>query len=374
MFNFASQNQSLIYEHDILIDDSKFIDQSCNEKDAHIKSSSKPGTPRRSWSPYEDHLVLKLVEKHGLKWRALAEGMNGVRTSKQIRDRWNNKLDPSIAKAEWSLEEQNLLLSLFHKHGRKWCAIAKLMPGRSESMVKNFFYSHFRKLLGDQSVQKHSTKNLKSVVSDESDSLNLEREDDNSRYQDLSEFLDPIKKVKCGQIVENCNYINSKDFELAHFYPQNSINLLDRQRNLLESLSSLEKNVYRKTNLNSVLQGHKLQSNNNYKASNLQNSDQCNNQEELHLEGKSSFFKADIYGLLHRPENMESDFGFYDLLEQAPFVNDDPECDRDLFSTQKNHLDSLKEYCASFDSLFPDIQIPDSIRDAADSTTTLTEL
>ena len=67
------------------------------------------------------------------------------RSGKQVRDRYLNKLNPSINKGKWSQEEDEMILRLFYEKGSKWSEIAKILEGRTESQVKNRFYSYIRK-------------------------------------------------------------------------------------------------------------------------------------------------------------------------------------------------------------------------------------
>eukprot|EP00331_Platyophrya_macrostoma_P010753 CAMPEP_0176425702 /NCGR_PEP_ID=MMETSP0127-20121128/11530_1 /TAXON_ID=938130 /ORGANISM="Platyophrya macrostoma, Strain WH" /LENGTH=263 /DNA_ID=CAMNT_0017806881 /DNA_START=120 /DNA_END=911 /DNA_ORIENTATION=+ len=69
--------------------------------------------------------------------------MGKTRNGKQIRDRYLNKLNPMIRNSKWTAEEDKKLLHLYEMHGRKWCRISKELPGRTEAMVKNRFYSKF---------------------------------------------------------------------------------------------------------------------------------------------------------------------------------------------------------------------------------------
>lgn len=370
MFNFVSQNQSPKYERET--GDTKDSDINYGKKNKSKQLKEKLGTPRRMWLPYEDQLVLKLVERYGLNWKAIAEDMNNIRTSKQIRDRWNNKLDPSLENAQWTREEQNLLLTLFEEHGKKWCKIAKLMPGRSEGMVKNHFYTHFRELLDDPSKVHESVEKIKSAKSSKAGSIFLEKECSDSEYNHLSRFLAPIqKKIKSEPTKNTHTNRYKKDFEFTSLHPQFSINLLERQQKLLDGLSDLEKNVHRTNNLSSLSQGH--QTPNNRYSDSISSNIRYNNQVQSDLRASSSLPKVDMREWLNQSGKMESHLDFCDLLNQAPLTVNDAELNENPSSIQKKHLDYLKEYFVSFDHLFPDIQIPDSVPDVGGSASTLTE-
>lgn len=94
-----------------------------------------------SWTAEEDAI---LIEKHayfGRKWSKISEFLPG-RAGKQCRERYVNHLDPNLKKgAEWTDDEEAILISLHKNHGNKWTLIANQLPGRSDNDVKNHFNS-----------------------------------------------------------------------------------------------------------------------------------------------------------------------------------------------------------------------------------------
>ena len=99
------------------------------------------------WDEKEDQIIAKLVQEHGYSWKKISNLIGGTRSGKQIRERYLNKLDPNVASEPWTEEEDRQLLSLFNEFGRKWSRIAKLIPGRSEVMVKNRFYHKYKHMV-----------------------------------------------------------------------------------------------------------------------------------------------------------------------------------------------------------------------------------
>lgn len=62
------------------------------------------------------------------------------RTRKQLKERWQYNLDPSLNRGKWTEKENSIILTEKRKYRRGgWSAIAKLLPGRTPDMVKQRF-------------------------------------------------------------------------------------------------------------------------------------------------------------------------------------------------------------------------------------------
>ncbi|CAD8131694.1 unnamed protein product [Paramecium pentaurelia] len=93
----------------------------------------------------EDQQLSMLYDKYKNdenRWKFIAQEMNKVnqiyRTSKQLRERWINYLDPSLIKIKdpWTDREDLELIYQIQQKGKKWTDIAKQLK-RNENQVKN---------------------------------------------------------------------------------------------------------------------------------------------------------------------------------------------------------------------------------------------
>jgi len=83
----------------------------------------------------EDQKILDLV-KEGLEWPEIASRVDG-RNTKQIRDRWNSKLDPELKSTTepWTEDEDALLYHGYQAWGSAWGQVTSLIKGRSSNMA-----------------------------------------------------------------------------------------------------------------------------------------------------------------------------------------------------------------------------------------------
>ena len=72
---------------------------------------------RKPWDPDEDNRLRELVAKHGIQQWALIAGEMANRNGKQCRERWHNHLDGTVNKAEWTEEEDRMIMELVQQMG-----------------------------------------------------------------------------------------------------------------------------------------------------------------------------------------------------------------------------------------------------------------
>ncbi|MFT7804998.1 snRNA-activating protein complex subunit 4-like [Arapaima gigas] len=90
-----------------------------------------PTLKKGHWSKEEDDLLLKAVEKYGMKdWAKIRTEVPG-RTDGQCRDRYLDCLKGGVKKGAWSKDEDALLIKLVGKYGvGRWAKISSEMPNR----------------------------------------------------------------------------------------------------------------------------------------------------------------------------------------------------------------------------------------------------
>lgn len=96
-----------------------------HEKSSHVK-----------FTPEEDKKLKEIVDQVGTSsWPNVAKYLKG-RSSRQCRDRWNHYLSPTANLAEWTPQDEELLLTLYRQYGTKWAFISTHFPGRTAACVR----------------------------------------------------------------------------------------------------------------------------------------------------------------------------------------------------------------------------------------------
>jgi hypothetical protein len=113
---------------------------------------------RKRWDIEEDAKLVSLINEHGTKWRTISTQIP-ERNSRQCRERWHNYLAPGIKKEKLSQEEVKKVYKLQKILGHQWTAIAKQLPGRTASQIKNYWYAENRKL-----HREHHRSEMKSAL------------------------------------------------------------------------------------------------------------------------------------------------------------------------------------------------------------------
>lgn len=116
------------------------FDDSRRGKDCRKRwtSSLDPTLRRGKWSEEEDRKLVELYNRYGPLWQQVALEIEG-RTEHQCLKRFLEVLDPAQRNrlAPWSEEEELELIRLVKKHGTKWKTVAALFEGRPPLTIRN---------------------------------------------------------------------------------------------------------------------------------------------------------------------------------------------------------------------------------------------
>ena len=84
-------------------------------------------------------LLKELVMANGTnKWSFIASRFTN-RNVRQVKERWEYYLSPSVNNGPWTAQEDKLLLEKYHELGSKWTAISHFFVGRTNTCCKNRF-------------------------------------------------------------------------------------------------------------------------------------------------------------------------------------------------------------------------------------------
>ena len=134
LIELVNKKDSLIKWNEIAVNFNKTVRQ-CYSRYKQIN----PNLNKGKWTLEEEDNLKKLVDKYGKKWSQLSKHLK-TRSSKQIRDHFNNCMDNTISKEKFSKEEIDKIKCLYMKFGPKWSHISKFFVGRTGDSIKNKYY------------------------------------------------------------------------------------------------------------------------------------------------------------------------------------------------------------------------------------------
>jgi len=222
-------------------DYSDFLETESNYsmKDSHINGSSKKITKknlsidsqiqtpssqksglrtRNSWTEAEDEQVLELIKVHGPKWTKIALIMGG-RTGKQVRDRYLNVLTPHINKASWTQEEDKMIMAMYQQYGAQWRRISEYLKGRTETQVKNRYYTNLKKRAGGFVEEEPEINFLESFGTENNSEIFTEQSP--CKFGDMNERMESLEteRTKFSSGYHTSRSCDSFDFVLDNSMP-----------------------------------------------------------------------------------------------------------------------------------------------------------
>lgn len=132
--NFNQHSEKFI---SMLDEEASEYSENYNDCSPLSPSKKKFKIKKRMFSEEEDMIIRLKVQEYGTKrWKDVVKFLP-FRTPRQVRERWNNYLDPKVVNKNWTESEDELLKHLFSVYGSKWAFIATHFEGRTYINVKN---------------------------------------------------------------------------------------------------------------------------------------------------------------------------------------------------------------------------------------------
>ncbi len=120
-----------------------------------IATAAMPVVKGGVWTNIEDEILKASVSKYGLNQWARVSSLLARKTPKQCKARWNEWLDPSIKKIEWSKDEDEKLLHLAKIMPTQWRTIAPIV-GRTANQC----LERYQRLLDEAEARESSSLGL----------------------------------------------------------------------------------------------------------------------------------------------------------------------------------------------------------------------
>lgn len=97
----------------------------------------------------------------GLKFGLCLQWAFWVSSPPHLLFRWQNHLNPRVDKTPWSVEEKRIFEEAHRQYGNSWAKIARLLPGRTDNSIKNYWNSLKRRqrTLENGRNKKHKSNN-----------------------------------------------------------------------------------------------------------------------------------------------------------------------------------------------------------------------
>ncbi|OHT15102.1 hypothetical protein TRFO_14454 [Tritrichomonas foetus] len=107
-----------------------------NTPDDFKTTHQKKEIHREKFQPEEDEKIKLLVSKYGLKWDIITKHFGPTRNKRQLRERWQNYLNPNCCK-DFTPDEDDVLIKLVNEIGQKWSKIASIIGNKSGIACRN---------------------------------------------------------------------------------------------------------------------------------------------------------------------------------------------------------------------------------------------
>ena len=161
----------------------------------------------KKWNRNEDILLVELMEIYGRHWQAISIKMPG-RSPKDLKERFEMKLDPNLKRGKFEKEEDELIIELYSKYGNQWTIMSKYFKNRNALMIKNRYYSHIK--------QKPSNKDTCSITSNKNYTPSAKVSHDQNKNSFTEHPNEALNKSSPEIIIEKLPFFSKKSHTNEH--------------------------------------------------------------------------------------------------------------------------------------------------------------
>jgi hypothetical protein len=98
-------------------------------------------TSKTYFTADDDIKLLSIINENGKDdWNLVSRIMEN-KSKRQCKDRWRNYLDPSLNKATFTDDENDLIRKKVAELGFRWKCISKFFHNRTDAMIRNQYKS-----------------------------------------------------------------------------------------------------------------------------------------------------------------------------------------------------------------------------------------
>jgi hypothetical protein len=97
-----------------------------------------PSIKKGKWTKEEDKKLMNLIDTYGKNWTKISKLFTS-RNPKQVKNRFENSLNPILIKKKFSKEDDDLMKKLFDLFGNKWSMYLNYFPFCSIKRIKTRF-------------------------------------------------------------------------------------------------------------------------------------------------------------------------------------------------------------------------------------------
>jgi hypothetical protein len=195
-----------------------------------IKMNMQPQTPscccqfeekpkfksKEAFTAEEDQQIIEFVHQNGLS--RISELKVKNRTTRQLRDRYKNYLDPKISKNNFNQEEDMILLSSVEKYGQKWSFISSAFFVSRTAISLKYRYQRLINLLKKTKIEAFYFKKQDRIVFEKSRTISsfshlspLDRTQDPTTDSERKFNIFPLPEITHNHSEENIESFLSLD-------------------------------------------------------------------------------------------------------------------------------------------------------------------